>query len=102
MGATAGMRWASDALVATVQDYAISACQEAHSQLIRVLKEVCEPSRHLYGMQGLLLMRRGDIMSEWCDGVSSKVCLKVDIQWIYLASPRSTRRSDGATFTSFL
>ncbi len=100
LDATAGMRWASDAMVATVQDYAMSVCREAHSQLIRVLKEDCELSRHLSGMQGLFLMRRGDIMSEWCDGVFAKVCLKVDIQLICLTSPRSTHRSDGATFTS--
>lgn len=77
LDATAGMRWASDALVATVQDYAVSVCQEAHSQLIRVLKEDCELSRHLSGMQALFLMRRGDIISEWCDGVFAKVCLEV-------------------------
>ena len=77
LDATAGMRWASDSLVATVQDYAVSVCQEAHSQLIRVLKEDCELSRHLSGMQALFLMRRGDIMSEWCDGIFAKVCLEV-------------------------
>lgn len=97
---TARMRWASDTLVATVQDYAVSVCQEAHSQLIRVLMEDCEVSRHLSGMQALFLMRRGDIISEWCDGVFAKVCLEVDILLIFLTSPRSTRRSDGATFTS--
>ena len=62
----------------------MSVCEKAHSQLIRVLKGVCEPSRQLYGMQGLLLMRRGDSMSEWCGGVLAKVCLKVDLQWIYI------------------
>jgi gamma-tubulin complex component 5 len=74
LDATAGMRWASDALVATVQDYAMTVCQEAHSQLIRVLKEDCELSCHLSGMQTLFLMRRGDILSEWCDAVFAKVC----------------------------
>ena len=78
----------------------MSVCQEAHSQLIRVLKEDCELSRHLSGMQGLFLMRRGDIISEWCDCVFAKVCLKVDIRLICLTSPRSTHRNDGMTFTS--
>jgi len=100
LDATAGMRWASDALVATVQDYAVSVCQEAHSQLIRVLKEDCELSRHLSGMQALFLMRRGDIMSKWCDSVFSKVGLEVNLPLICLTSPRSTHRSGGATFTS--
>jgi gamma-tubulin complex component 5 len=100
LDATAGMRWASDALVATVQDYAVSVCQEAHSQLIRVLKENCELSRHLAGMQALFFMRRGDIMSEWCDNVFTKVCLEVDMLLICLTSPRSTPRSGGTTFTS--
>ena len=100
LDATAGMRWASEALVATVQDYAMSVCQEAHSQLIRVVKEDCELSRHLSGMQGLFLMRRGDIISEWCDSIFAKVCPKVDFQLICLTNPRSTHRSDGATFTS--
>ena len=77
LDATARMRWASDALVATVQDHAMSVCQDAHSQLIRVLKEDCELSRHLSGMQALFLMRRGDILSEWCDAVFSKVRLDV-------------------------
>jgi gamma-tubulin complex component 5 len=76
LDATAGMRWASDALVASVQDYAMSVCQEAHSQLIRVLKEDCELSRHLSGMQALFLMRRGDILSDWCDVVFAKVGLE--------------------------
>ena len=100
LDATAGMRWASDTLVATVQDYAVYVCQKAHSQLIRVLKEDCELLRHLSGMQALFLMRRGDIISEWCDGVFAKVCLEVDILLIVLTIPRSTRGSDGATFTS--
>ena len=77
LDATAGMRRASDALVATVQDYAMSICRVAHSQLIQVLKEDCELSRHLSGMQALFLMRRGDILSEWCDAVFAKVCLGV-------------------------
>jgi len=75
LDATAGMRWASDALVTTVQDYATSICRVAHSQLIRVLKEDCELSRHLSGMQALFLMRRGDVLSEWCDAVFTKVCM---------------------------
>ena len=100
LDATAGMRWASDTLVATVQDYAVSVCQEAHSQLIQVLKEDCELSRHLSGMQALFSMRRGDIISEWCDSVFAKVCLEVDMLLVCLTSPRSTHRSDGATFTS--
>ena len=79
LDATAGMRWASDALVATVQDYALSICRVAHAQLIQVLKEDCELSRHLSGMQALFLMRRGDILSEWCDTVFAKVCLEVEM-----------------------
>jgi gamma-tubulin complex component 5 len=97
---TAGMRWASDALVATVQDYAVSVCQKAHSQLLRVLREDCELSRHLSGMQALFLMRRGDILSEWCANVFAKVGLEVHMLLICLTNPRSTHRSGGATFTS--
>jgi len=100
LDATAGMRWASGALVATVQDYAVSVCREAHSDLIRVLKEDCELSRHLSGMQALFFMRRGDILSEWCDSVFAKVCLEAEVLLIYLTNPRSTHGSGGATSTS--
>ncbi|ELU38370.1 spc97/spc98 family domain-containing protein [Rhizoctonia solani AG-1 IA] len=48
-------------------------CQIAAFRLNRVLIEDCELWRHLYAMEDLCFMRRGDIMTHFCDNLFAKI-----------------------------
>ncbi|CAE6519065.1 unnamed protein product [Rhizoctonia solani] len=48
-------------------------CQIAAFRLNRVLVEDCELWRHLHAMEDLCFMRRGDIMSHFCDNLFAKI-----------------------------
>ncbi|CAE6366359.1 unnamed protein product [Rhizoctonia solani] len=48
-------------------------CQIAAFRLNRVLVEDCELWRHLYAMEDLCFMRRGDIMTHFCDNLFAKI-----------------------------
>ncbi|KAJ1308357.1 hypothetical protein OPQ81_004066 [Rhizoctonia solani] len=48
-------------------------CQIAAFRLNRVLVEDCELWRHLHAMEDLCFMRRGDIMTHFCDNLFAKI-----------------------------
>ncbi|CUA77915.1 hypothetical protein RSOLAG22IIIB_06868 [Rhizoctonia solani] len=48
-------------------------CQIASFRLNRVLVEDCELWRHLHAMEDLCFMRRGDIMTHFCDNLFAKI-----------------------------
>ncbi|KEP53711.1 Spc97/Spc98 family protein [Rhizoctonia solani 123E] len=48
-------------------------CQIAAFRLNRVLVEDCELWRHLHAMEDLCFMRRGDIMTQFCDTLFAKI-----------------------------
>ncbi|KAG8712841.1 hypothetical protein FRC11_014037 [Ceratobasidium sp. 423] len=48
-------------------------CQIAAFRLNRVLVEDCELWRHLHAMEDLCFMRRGDIMTNFCDNLFAKI-----------------------------
>jgi gamma-tubulin complex component 5 len=54
-------------------DRVATRCQIAAFRLNRVLIEDCELWRHLYAMEDLCFMRRGDIMTHFCDNLFAKV-----------------------------
>ncbi len=68
----AGMA-STDDFSSMVYDELIGPCRQAKESLSRVLADECDLWLHLIAMEGLYLMRRGDVMSNFVDVLFSRV-----------------------------
>ena len=78
-------------------------CLAAGLRLFRVLTEECGLSRHLAAIEGLYLMTRGDVISNFTDIIFAKVGLRLCIRIVplsYVMVFRWTASRHGTTFTS--
>lgn len=62
-----------DALSSLVQDYLEPYCRLAQSRLNRVIVVDCELWLHLNSMEDLYFMRRGDVLTDFCDVLFARV-----------------------------
>ncbi|TCD67503.1 hypothetical protein EIP91_012308 [Steccherinum ochraceum] len=64
---TPAISMSTDDFSRLVYDELVAPCKEAHERLTRVLVDDCDLWHHLLAMEDLLLMRRGDAMSNLID-----------------------------------
>jgi gamma-tubulin complex component 5 len=92
----------SESLSHLISEELSAYCLAAGLRLSRVLTEECELSRHLAAAEGLYLMTRGDVISNFTDVVFAKVrlLLSLVLDWIDSMTLRWTTNKYGTTFTS--
>jgi gamma-tubulin complex component 5 len=72
------MRLTIENMQTIMEDRVMKRCQAAHSTLNRLLFEECSLQEHLFSLENMCFMRRGDAMTTFCDNIFMKVSIFVD------------------------
>ncbi|CAG8629893.1 11660_t:CDS:2 [Acaulospora colombiana] len=70
---TYSMRLTIESMQTIMEDRVMRWCQAAHSALNRLLFEECSLQEHLFSLENMCFMRRGDAMTTFCDNIFMKL-----------------------------